>query len=1209
MNNLIDAPTSLTPLQNEFQAQCAIFTFKRMMGTPLYPRAIPEPLAGLYSSALQSLTLQLATKTIRSCITWRSFKDSSTPYGADFTETMQIYPFWIILKKCIDGYNLKGGRNIILSTLSNISIWGAEHTIDAADIHYMVDCEETRYSRSITDQMSSQETLTLGILGFPDIETGFPVNVTTVECEDSKSMQLAVGRGGPTSNSRVIFTRYPWSLLSSKWKTVFSPISFASYGAHSRWVKFRNSVLIPKCGPGKDFPNVEPDLLPFAKTQENKDINEHADEYRKAYKWLTTKFCDAELQVSDWACGQGMRTKAVEPLHCILRVCVIVLKYYHLHVIEYSKCIGRDSDDGRFFAENNHSRQHAAHDFDFIMKHIKDCLGIPFTYVEESPTLSSIKADGTWRRRLWDHLEDVVCCEKCGFRPWKDSDLEAYWMVFFVNLVEVLTPLELLDHRMYAKYWKKYLQPRFVQNMDVDAESFNYETATIWNIYAQHFYILYMKLIGSNHLTRYIHGVVFATAHGHEIAYALQTTYRALFGSDVVERMNSLTKTILHTASSKLGGRYQKFPVEMVENTIGQIMKWSAWDRYRFRETSPRMNLKYRLNKFLRDNQLKSDLVHLTAANRMRKRILAPGRPFSDGLSLTLDCPVSNEYQRIGIFHLIDEDALDINIPSENEVQYDAQQESIRSGLREMLMGFQDFDRKDAVNDDNTDRDDNWNIVTADDEFEFDQTKLKRRFSKLEAIAFSEKQSADGIDRSDEQKVSDAQCDPPVHSSNPFACRWVKRNVEYVLNWNPIHELRLKSTDFNFGADWIRLRTEVRERRFVQSSTDATDETTSYEIRHLYRMTWKYHTLFRITTHHSDHCLAIWMKMAAPPDVEERRGPRDWQTVSVVPQYLQQFMSNGKIGLFLNNVVHEREDVDNLVRHWKYFSSSHQIPSDEYVGIRSDFCDEEKNEAMAAFQLTICPVMQLHSRLVADINELMAGYRKGEKRRCLSCEQYFGIFDSHSLCLGDSEEVDNISKHVFDRLRLKGVHLQKTGSVVIVKDPIRSRIDTPGRTVIQEDREFWGSFVLAVYMQMVRWLQRFKKNEFVNCRVDADYKKLVCPVTNALRLFDIAMEITRKRFSRNPLNCSTKREAIRKLISAVSNLFIMPRSIQRELRSLQQTRKISRHRRLKIWKRDDFCLRFRHHFVVTEICSCKFVIDILSNYSQEIYGARKLWHF
>ena len=1191
-HNLIDAPTSLEPIRKEYKKQCRIFKFDKLHGTPFYPGAISKPLAGLYSPALQSLCLQLSTCTIRNCITWRSLRDESPPYSNSRMDAMQVYPFWIIIKKCIDGYTLKGGRNIILSTLSNISIWGAEHTIDAADIHYMCDTDEDRYTRSMTDQMSSQELLLLAILGFPDLESGYIVNVTSVECEDSKSMQLAVGRGGATSNSRIIFTRFSYPLLSTKWKTAFSPISFASYGAHCRWIKFRDSRLAAKCGTDNDFPNVKPDLLPFAKTKTNAHINAHRDEYERAYKWLTANFKHAGLQVSDWACGQGIRSKSVEPLHCIIRVSIIVLKYYFLYVIEYSKWIAGDSVEKDDFRNANHDDDYVPHTTPFIEKHIRECCGIPFSYNKESPTKSTINADAAWRRSLWDHLEDVVCCERCNFRPWKGSRVESYFLVMFIDLMEMLIPLEILDHGLYEKYWNKYLKPRKAQRAHT---TFTFETATIWNIYAQHFYLLYMHLIGSNRLTRYIHGVVFCTAAGNEIAFALRSTYRALYGSDVVERMNSLTKTILHTASSKLGGRWQHCKIELVEKTIGQIMNWTSWDRYRFRETSPRMNLEYRLRKFLRLNQFKTDIHNLNAANRMRKRILNPNRANSSRLSFQLPCRLSNEYQKLDLFADINPSAQYINFADPDDAVIDETTERLRANLSQRLAGLETedfaFDRHNPIHEEELKEENAWDSFDGNDDFEFDQSKLIRRFHQLITFAFAQDNVA---------SVSiDEECQSPIHQGNHFECKWIDTDDRSChIRWKPLSRIQIRASDFNFGADFIRLTTVVHS---ISPTTEQTEKI-------MFRLTWDYVNLVRITSHHSECCRAIWMKMAAPPSIECKSMTK-WNECSPIPNFFGEFLHNGKLGLFLDPLFYDSDSIDNLILHWKYFSTEHQIDCYEYQQWTSLLSMDEVERARSAFQVSQCPLLRIHDDLCDAIDDLMTTYRNGGTRRCLSCNRDFSVFESHSMCLNEAEEVDNVSKHVFGRLLLKEPTFDKQASVFFVKDPMKSFHSTPARLVIQEDAEFWGAVILNTYMLFVQQIKRRKRRQLFNCFNDEDYLNLNCHVRLLFPMLNKAFVVTMTRFGRKPKGVRTKRDAIKKLITSVSNMFIIPFSIQNRIRSVQIARDMTMSERRQIWNESTFNFRFRHHFRLKDVCSNRFFIHLLIAFQKEISHPDKIWTF
>lgn len=1144
---------------------------------------LSRPMKGLYFSILQSISMQLTTPTIRNCITWRSLRDVRAPYSSSIYDQFRVYPYFLIIKKCIDGYTLKGSRNLILSTLTNASIWGAEHSVEGTDCHYLADENEDRYLRNMTDQMSSKEMYTIQQLGVPDLDTGFCIHILPTECEDSKSMQLAVGRGGPTSSSRLIYTRFKFAHLASKWETVFSPISFASYGAHHRWCEFVADKLRPKCQ--VDFPNVKPELVPYAKTRECEEIEEHREEYLRAHKWLLNNVKYAGLQCADWGSGQSINSKMVEPLHCILRVSITCIKWYIVFVIKYCEWI-KDERNAKFKRLNHSNHEnYVVPEEDEIIDHFQKCCGIPLSYNRDSPGMSKITASGNWRRQLWEHLEDVVSCDdpNCRFRPWQGSSIEPYFYVLFVNLMEVVLPLDILDHKLFEIYWLKYLKPRNIKISNAEG-SLPYDTASIWNIYAQHFFTLFVCLLGDNRITRYIHGVVFATNYGMDIARALKSSYRALFGSDVVERMNSLTKTVLHTASSKFGGPNPE-DIDNIEDTIGQILKWTHWDRYRFRETSPSMNLEYRLKTYLRRQQRESDIKKMNAPNKMRRRIRNRHH------SLKLPCSLSNEYQKNRTFARIDEDDEDVYFYSLAELDDEAlfrdhQTHFLEQQLQRSILGF-DALWDQPIHDEMKRRDDNWDPDDDDDDYDFDESTLIRRFYRVASVSF-------GSTSTDVGTGSGVRARRDCRGNYPFITRWSDAGNSDSMRWTPFL-CDIAKTDMNFGAYYMRLITELPR--------------SGSRNKKKYRFTWQYEDLGRITQWNDDEHMAIWCKMVRAPDMECKSGAM-WKKVTTVPPSLTNFVKNGKIGIFFDSDSYKAQDIDNLVRKWKYFTPSHQISRAEFRRLSCGFSVEEQKAALNMYRASKCPLLSVHKGVTDNIDAIMQRHRAGETRVCLSCKKTFGVFERHVICLPVTENNRNVTRHVYDRLMVENYDERKK-VVPIVLDPAKSEIPNEARTILRSDRNFWGMVLMNVYSQFACHLQTNRRIEFMNCRTDADYKKLSCSVERLVLMLNRAMCQTLRIHKRNTDSDlgTSRRDVILKAITVVSNMFILPMQIFEKLGSIHEARKWKKDRRRRIWKSRLFRVRMRNHYQRGKVCPPDIFVKIIHTFYHEFCSSCNPWTF
>ena len=1257
---LWEAPTGLKTIKEIYKKQCAKYRLTSLHGKPLYFDSREHCLPGRYFSALQSLSLQFASKGIRKSIQWRSLQDRSRRYGGDPRQWMFIYRHFIILKKGMDGYSLKGGRSIQLSTLTNCSIWGAENSTDATDVHYMADVDEDAYSRFIVDQVSDKELFLLKMMGIPDLATGAMIGVFVTQAEDSKSMQFAVGRGGATSNSRLIWTRFSWAHLASKWLTVFSPISFSGYDAHLNWKGFMREHLRRKCL--LDFPHVIPELVPFAKSMLCPQIGVHRREYLEAYKWMKTKMKFAKLQVSDWCCAESIRVKPPEPLHLTLRVPIIVLKWYFLHTLEYCEWINQPKNAS--FKEKNHQcADYHVHDRAELLHHFRDCLGIPLSFDADNPGKSSIAANGAWRRKVWNHLEEAVICRKCGFRPWKGSPVEKLYLLMFINLIEVMVPLEILDHNLYQEYWSRYLKFKFI---DAGNQSVNYENANVWSVHAQHFFTLFMTLMGPNRMTRYIHGMVFCTMHGFELAHALKSTYRALFGSDVVERMNSVTKSVLHCASSRFGGKKRDDQC-LAERTTSQIIKWLIWDRYEFREKSPRLNLRYRLNNVLIWNQRNRDFFNMNMANRMRQRCERYGDQY--GYTLKMDCPLSNEYQREGTFARMKQHPTVINfysteelIPAASDI-VDHEADRIRSGLINVIHNFEPIsDTLEVIT--QSENFAEWDEEKEDD-FDFDESTLKKRFPKIIAVALQEDEG-DGVDEEEkeesasvsesnhnvrnqevEQKEESATVSESNHNvqnqgveqkeesangsssnhngrnqGNDSMLNRIRRLSEpsassvsstrlrnrcsnrhsfisqidenTLIRWKPLNIL-IRPSDWNFGANWIKLTTAI----------------TVKKKRVNLWLTWQYQQLRYITVHEQGDHIGIWMKFTGEPEVQKKVG-KEWPTVDTnhLPEQLLPLKRNGKLSLWLTNDIVEFTDIMLLVTKYKYFTLEHQLSTTAYAAVPTGYSTAEYQAAFNAFRGSKSPIMREHIKLLQEVEATFKSHRCGNKRACAACKKPHSVFGRHVLCMkmktdGNAEawnEAGNVTKHVCERLLYDNDPEATTASVRKLADPLSKSVRTRACSVIQSDAELWGSVVFIMYLSFVEYILEHKRGLLLNCVEDADYQGLSCPGKQFIILLNRAMIESLQKNQRSEEELGDRALIITKLITVVSDMFILPQQCE-------DTRDLQTKKRIKLWKSHKFSVRLRNHFRLCDIATHSAFIFLFRSFAEEITGDSNIWTF
>ena len=1195
---------------------------------------------------------------------------------------MHIYRHCIILKKGLDGYSLKGGRSIQLGTLTNCSIRGAENSTDASDVHYMADVDEDAYSRLVVDQMSDKELFLLKTFGIPDLSSGALVGVLCTQAEDSKSMQFAAGRGGASSNSRLLWTRFSWAQMCAKWRTVFSPITFAAQQAHENWKQYMRDHLRPYCR--EHFPNVIAELVPFAKSKLCPAVVALKDQYLAVHKWMKSNRKKAMLQVSDWCCAESIRVKPPEPLHLTLRISIIVLKWYFLYTLEYCKWI--DEPENHRFKYINHSNcsDYQVHSSQQIVHHFRDCLGIPLSYDKDHPGKTSIAANGAWRRKLFTHLEDAVICEHCGFRPWKGSPVETYFLLLFINLIEALVPIELLHHDMYRQYFERYLKQKFIDEMD----GVSMQTASVWMIYAQHFYALFMMLLGPHRMTRYIHGFVFCTHYGFELAYSLKSTYRALFGADVVERMHSVTKSVLHTSSSRFGGPNPENDC-LAERTMTQIMKCLCWDRYDFREQSLKLNLHHRLKNTLWPNHRKKDAFHMNMANKMRRRCL------EKGYKLKINCALSNEYQRLRTCARLKQTPDIIHFYSTQlvgdlQLIHDPEDERLQNELSALLNNFDSHQDALQVTTESAlyrDWDDD-----EDDDYDFDESQLQTKFKNVVCVAL---QYVDSESKEDEKQreldiVEDSASNTAIIADSPSNTAIIAdsasntaiiadsasntaiiadsasntaiiadsasnaaipnnisrqqmddntvqriniRDSSTVANvdgdqsdfppllhrcsdehifvstvtdqvdirWQPLNVVSSKN-NWNFSTNMIRWKTCLK--------SDDGNGTLVY-----YRMTWKYPTLRFISHHQQGKHVSIWMKFSVPPLIQ-RKEQKDWIELTqeqAVPQKLSGLMNNGKLSIWMDDVDVEYDEVMLLIQKFRYFTSQHQINLEKYAAVAIGFSDDERIDAINAFKGSKNPVMRAHDLLCIEIEDVFKHIRCRGSRVCLGCGQRHLILGGHCICMSKRGEefadieAGNVTRHIWERL-----HLEDGSSKITVQftpDPTDKRIRTQACCVIQGDCELWGALIWNIYVGFVEYILAYKRRSLFDCVEDRSWKQLVISGKNFVRLLNGAMIQSLRTNKRKLSDFGDQQDIIASMVTAVSDLFIMPRYFDQKAGSLEKSSRLETRKRLKLWRHKNFNLRLRKHFRLGETATHAAFIHIFSSYGDEISTEAEAWTF
>ena len=1239
---LLQVPTSAKILRAKYRENCSQFRILPMFAQDCFPGASYQPIAGRYMSIMQSMMSQLSTPTIRTAMSWRSMVDCRSQYGSSLENRFIVYDHFLIGKKCTDGYSFKGGRSNQLGTFTVVSIAGAEHSTEATDVHYLADCNEDRYTRHQIDQMSDTEFLIVNICGIPYLMGCTMVGLIHTACEDSKSMQMSFGRGGPRSKSKFIFGKFDADTVCARWKTAFMPICVAGYGAQDRWLSFARNQLRIKCQ--NEWGGVcKAELVPFTKTVHCEEINQHREAYEAIYEWYSKCTSDlAGLQWHQWITGASIRQKCVEPLHCLIRISGHVMKWYILYCIEYFSWV-QDHQNSDFLqhnytASNNEYSQWTRGQ---IEKHFRKCCHIPFKYNPNSPTKSTIASEGSWRRRLWPVLYRVVACDKCTWRPWKHCRVEPYFAVFFLNLMETLLPLELLHWDAFSELWDKNLRQRHINRwsqtnrhsnsspMDMDESEgeedddsklpelprlgeggtssrskkskLEYNTGSLWSVFSVHFFTMFMVLFGSHRMTRYVHGLVFCTQYGFEVAHALKLTYRGAFGSDGVERMNSCTKTVNHTASSRFGGGHGKRHRRPPTATLEQVMRWILHDRYLFREGGERMNLKYRQQKQLLPRQIEGDQVKLKLPDRVHYGFV------QRGVSLRLRCPLSNCHHRIGRFATTPRDAFGLDIyGSEIDLtdaeEDDEQQSSMRDRLNYMLSRAHEIEDLDAERAARQRQQEHGlsglelGEVTTDSELESDAENDERpllvKYTNVTALATPHREPIT------EATISQQNLGLFPNNADDFVVNGTR--------WIPF-PATLSATRFLFSEYWLRLYTAM-ERESDETATENRSESVQRRrkkkkntIKTYFRLTWNYHQLRYISFHLAPRSCALFLKMVSVPfKIEEKPSGGSWTTTRVLSREFEVMNECGKLALWIDQNAYELSDIHRMLRKFHRFAPEHRIGADAFAQVPWEYTTKEKAEAMRYYQAKKNPLLGRHDLLCNEIDDLMQQQRTGGTRKCLSCGVSFGWFERHSYCFTEDEEANNVAKHIFERLVYDNYN-ETDVQIKIVSDPVQPGAYTSAQQLMREDYQLWSMYIMHVYVLLVKYLHNEKYYEFINCKVDADWENLCCPVDLWIAMLDRAMVSSLQECSRSRAQMGDRDSVFRKMILILSDMYIIPcEPIHAAAASMDLYRNWTRRQRVKIWGHSRFVVRFKHHYQKARVCTSTVFIWMLTTHWREI---------
>jgi len=609
------------------------------------------------------------------------------------------------------------------------------------------------------------------------------------------------------------------------------------------------------------------------------------------------------------------------------------------------------------------------------------------------------------------------------------------------------------------------------------------------------------------------------------------------------------------------------------------------WERYQFREKGSTLNLNYRLHKTMRQRQTHCDEVNMDLTDNMRERARKAG------ILTDLDCPLANYLHTKNLYNDLDPYSTTIPFYSDNvlggddgddgndigeEDDDDAKGQSLEELQQNLTSHLHNIDSIHDIREDVLQDREFQSMYDGDfEEFEQNQASITRQFKKMKCIAVRPNEIADPqrVVRNDVHHVDDFQ-------------------FGHCL-WRPL-KLIAKHCDWNFGKDAIRLNCAVQRGSAVVK----------------YRLTWKYHYVYRISATRNDSYFCIGIKFAHVPLIEALRG-RIWVPELDPSNEFVVLRRSGSVGVFDSFHKLNWVDIKNLLNYWRHFTDSHLCNWDDWRACTQAYSDEECKSARSLYQAAHCPLLGDHSNLKKNIDAVMRKQRLGGGIKCLSCNKTVGWFDKHSICLEEFEEVDNVTSQLLTRY-LFGRFMSTDVEVREHDDPLHISKRSPtsdAYETIQKSPHFWGLFLHKVFVRFVHRQLQDNEDAVYNCRDENGFKQLSMHLPSWMCMLNGMMEDTIACIPPDQRENVKAETAVMDLFKVLSQLFIMPKKYGDLLGSTELVAPLSSQEMQEIFLEREFAVRLKCYWVSDEICDWHAMMYIWTELWAQITIDPQLWTF
>ena len=181
--------------------------------------------------------------------------------------------------------------------------------------------------------------------------------------------------------------------------------------------------------------------------------------------------------------------------------------------------------------------------------------------------------------------------------------------------------------------------------------------------------------------------------------------------------------------------------------------------------------------------------------------------------------------------------------------------------------------------------------------------------------------------------------------------------------------------------------------------------------------------------------------------------------------------------------------------------------------------------------------------------------------------------------------------------------------VKIVPDPLQRHDLSIPVQVIEQDNQFWGTFIFIVYIKFVRYIVSIKRENLLDCRTDEKFKYLCVDVGSWIFELNAAMCECLQRVPRRKTEYDSKKDWIKSIFAVLCRLFILDRAFQDALGSQSNADKSTREERRRIYSRETFTVRLRNHYYANSVCSEEEFVWIMTSWDTEISNDMGVWNF